>query len=78
MLSSAGIAIFIFGNKMEKSKEKTDANGMMEEFEIAITKGVIPIPIGATGDASLTLWTKVMDDFDNYVGIPALKIFTNN
>ncbi|PEZ30673.1 SIR2 family protein [Bacillus thuringiensis] len=73
MLSSVGIAIFIFGNKMGKSKEKTDANGMIEEFEIAITKGVIPIPIGATGDASLTIWTKVMDDFDNYVGIPELK-----
>ncbi|HDR4873405.1 TPA: hypothetical protein QCR24_004280 [Bacillus cereus] len=46
---------------------------MIEEFEIAITKGVIPITIRATEDASLTIWSKVMDNFDDYVGITELK-----
>lgn len=73
MLSSVGIAIFIFGNKRGESGEKTDANGMLEEFEISIEKGAIPIPIGATGDAALTIWNKVMGNFEEYVGKPKLN-----
>lgn len=73
MLSSVGIAIFIFGNKKDKHGNKEEASGMIEEFEISVEKGVIPIPIGATGDAALTIWTKVMDNFDDYVGIATLK-----
>lgn len=72
MLSSVGIAIFIFGNKKNDSEEKIEANGMITEFEIAIKKGVIPIPIGATGDAAKTIWTKVIERFEDYVGLPSL------
>lgn len=72
MLANVGISIFIFGNK-EKDGIKVEANGMIEEFEIAIENGVIPVPIGATGDAALTIWNKVMTDFDSYVGIPSIK-----
>ncbi|EAZ85483.1 hypothetical protein BB14905_14840 [Bacillus sp. B14905] len=72
MLSSVGIAIFIFGNKKNESEEKIEANGMIKEFEIAIGKGVIPIPIGATGDAALTIWTRVKENFEDYVGLPSL------
>ena len=73
MLTNVGVSIFIFGNKDNGDGVKVEANGMIEEFEIAIKNGVIPIPIGATGDAALTIWKRVMDDFDTYVGIPALK-----
>ena len=74
MLSNVGIAVFIFGNKMDtKTQEIIDANGMIEEFNISIENGAIPIPVGATGFTSKVLWQKVIDDFDNYVGIEELK-----
>lgn len=72
MLANVGVSIFIFGNK-DKDGKKVDANGMIEEFEISIEYGVIPIPIGATGDTALTIWNKVMTDFDSYIDIPSLK-----
>ena len=46
---------------------------MIEEFNISIENGAIPIPVGATGFTSKVLWQKVIDDFDNYVGIEELK-----
>lgn len=49
MISSAGICIFIFGNKIDDNGEIVDANGMFEEFEIAKKTGKIIIPIGSTG-----------------------------
>lgn len=74
MLSNVGIAVFIFGNKINtETKEVIAANGMEEEFNISIENGVIPIPVGATGFTSKVLWQKVMDNFDRYVGIEELK-----
>lgn len=49
MISSAGVCIFIFGNKIDDNGEIVDANGMFEEFEIAKKTGKIIIPIGSTG-----------------------------
>ncbi|MBT2278607.1 SIR2 family protein [Priestia megaterium] len=74
MLSNVGIAVFIFGNKIDiETKKVIDASGMNEEFDISIENGIIPIPIGATGFTSNVLWQKVMKDFDKYVGIEKLK-----
>lgn len=76
MLTDVGIAIFIFGNKQDKeTKEMIEANGMLEEFEIAIKKDVIPIPVGATGYMAETLWNRVMDDYEDIVGIDEVKSF---
>ena len=49
MISSAGVCIFIFGNKIDDNGEIVDANGMFEEFEIAKQTDKIIIPIGSTG-----------------------------
>ena len=68
MLSTVGIAIFIFGNKENKEGVKDSANGMIEEFEIAVSNKAVPVPIGATGDTALKLWRKVMNNFKEYVG----------
>lgn len=74
MLYAVGIAIFIFGNKIDKNTGViVDANGMEEEFNIAINNGVIPIPIGITGFTSKKIWEKVINDFDKYVPIESLK-----
>lgn len=65
MISLAGIAIFVFGNKHADGKI-VDANGVHREFEIAIQHGLIPIPIGATGFMAKALWQQVLDRADEY------------
>lgn len=63
----AGIAIFVFGNKIDKlTKKIVSANGVFEEFDIAISKGLKVIPIGATGYVAKELWQRVIADFDTY------------
>lgn len=59
----AGIVLFVFGNKHGGS---TLANGMLQEFEIALSKGLKVIPIGSTGFMAEQLWKRVCDDFGTY------------
>jgi hypothetical protein len=63
MISRAGIAIFVFGNKL-KDDEIIDSAGMNEEFEICMKNRVIPIPIGVTGYVSKKLGDKVIQNID--------------
>ena len=65
MLSLAGIALFLFGNKYVDGKIKS-ADGMYEEFDIAVKKGLPVVPVGATGYVARELWDRVMADFDNF------------
>ncbi len=60
IISQAGIAIFMFGNKLDKHGEIVLSNGMKEEFEICLQHNVIPIPIGCTGSISEELWDDVI------------------
>jgi hypothetical protein len=60
MMKHAGLALFIFGNKEDGKGGWKISNGMIEEFEVAIEQGVVPLPVGATGYASEELWNKVM------------------
>lgn len=69
MISKAGIAVFVFGNKVENGKI-IDSTGMEEEFDICLQKNVIPIPVGATGFISKKLWEKV--------SIHLLEFYPNN
>lgn len=66
MLSRSGVALFVFGNKLSKDENGQIelSNGMREEFEIAKTKGLFLLPIGATGYMAKELWTEVHKDFD--------------
>jgi len=61
MLKSAGIAIFVFGNKLDK-KKIVDSSGMMEEFEVAKEYGIPCIAIGCTAGASKTIASSVLKD----------------
>lgn len=72
MLSNVGVAVFIFGNKFKDGKTVL-ADGMIEEFEIALQNNVVPIPIGITGYTSGVLWSKVMNSFDKYIPDGSLK-----
>lgn len=65
MISLSGVAIFVFGNKQVDGKV-VDANGVRREFEIAVQRGLIPIPIAATGYISEQLWCEVVADPDTY------------
>ena len=69
MISLAGIAIFVFGNKPSDGTV-IEANGVIREFEIAVQKGVVAIPVGATGYASKTIYETVIDiPEEHYKGI---------
>lgn len=60
IISQAGVAIFMFGNKLDKNGEIVLSNGMKEEFKICLQHNVIPIPIGCTGSISEELWDDVI------------------
>lgn len=62
MIPLAGIAIFVFGNKLTPNDEVVNANGVRREFEIALEHGLIPIPIGATGYATKAIFDQIAGD----------------
>src|SRR5207244_4652603 len=67
MLSKAGVCIFIAGNKLDASTGNVvDADGIMEEFDIASSLGKYPIPIGATGHAARKVWERVNGALDSH------------
>lgn len=66
MISLAGVAIFVFGNKAASDGTIIDANGVIREFEIAVSKGLTPIPVGATGFAALKIWQIVSEKPSDY------------
>ncbi len=59
MMDEAGIAIFLFGNK-KTGAEIVPANGLQEEFDVALEKGIPVIPVGFTGFSSKDLWVQIM------------------
>lgn len=65
MANSAGIAIYVFGNKGVDGKV-VPSGGMEEEFKIAREAGVTPLPIGCTGFVAEALWKQVLADFDSF------------
>ncbi|PXV56813.1 SIR2 family protein [Aeromonas veronii] len=49
MIGLSGIALFLFGNKLNEEDEVINAGGVRKEFEIAQGTGVAVLPIGVTG-----------------------------
>ena len=67
MVAYAGVALFIFGNKLDAATGKAVlANGVRREFEIAHEKGLKVIPVGVTGYMAEELWREVLANFDTY------------
>ncbi|MNR11373.1 hypothetical protein D3C85_1276700 [compost metagenome] len=64
MLAHAGIALFLFGNKLNKDGEVVPSNGMREEFDIAVANSIFVIPVGVTGSISADLWNEVIQTYD--------------
>jgi hypothetical protein len=64
MLNFAGIAIFMFGNKLTGEPPiVTPSDGVIEEFNIAVDKGLKVLPLGFTEYAARTLYDLVAADF---------------
>lgn len=61
MISLTGIAIFVFGNKIDAGVV-VNAAGVRKEFEICLSQGVIPIPTPSTGFMAEELYRDVMAD----------------
>jgi hypothetical protein len=62
MISFAGIALFLYGNKLQDGELKP-SDGMREEFRIARELELILVPIGATGYVASELWLEAKTDF---------------
>lgn len=65
MMSAAGIALFLFGNKKD-GDDVVDADGMRQEFEIGLKEGVILVPVGATGSMASKLAAEVLGGLEVY------------
>lgn len=70
MISLAGISVIVFGNKKDDKGNILPANGVKREFEIAISLGLIPIPIAATGYVTQEIFDLIIKD--------AKKIYSGN
>jgi len=65
IISQAGTAIFLFGNKLEDISIR-EADGMEKEFEIARSHNALLIPVGASGYISERLWNHLVGQYDHY------------
>lgn len=64
MISRSGIALFLFGNKLD-NETVVPSNGMRSEFEIAKENGLFLLPVGKTGYVAKELWDDVKKNFDD-------------
>lgn len=65
MIELGGIAVFVLGNKTVNGSIQI-ADGVIEEFELAIDNGLNVIPIGVTGYASEILWNRLIENFEKF------------
>lgn len=67
LLDFAGLAVFMFGNKLAGDPpEVVPSNGVVEEFNIAVSKGLRVLPLGFTGFVARDLWNQVRVDFEKF------------
>lgn len=58
MVEKAGVAIFVGGTRPNGELSQ----GVLDEFEIALRNGALPVPIGAFGGAAREIWQRVSQD----------------
>jgi hypothetical protein len=65
MISLAGIIIIVFGNKSKDGKIVL-ANGVKSELDIAVSHGLLPIPVPETGYMAKEIFDEIMAEPDKY------------
>ncbi|RTY98729.1 hypothetical protein EKM02_11560 [Flavobacterium sp. RSP49] len=65
MISRAGIILIVFGNK-DTEDGIINAKGVKIEFEIAIEKDLVPIPIFYTGYMAQEIFEEIAKDYGRY------------
>lgn len=73
MIGRAGVAVFIFGNKKDASGAIVAADGVEEEFKLAVQTGLKPIPVGCTGSMATIFHKRILDDFVRYFPVHGYK-----
>ena len=73
MLANAGVALFLFGNKANPAGGISQADGVEEEFRLAVEKKLFVVPVGCTGYVAATLHKRVLDHFDDYYPLPGYR-----
>jgi hypothetical protein len=73
MISHAGVAVFLFGNKHDSSNSIVTADGMESEFAIASRIGLAVVPVGCTGSKAKELLHRVIANYDTYFHNRGLK-----
>lgn len=73
MLTQAGVALFLFGNKKNPAGGTSPADGMEEEFRLAVSRRILVVPVGCTGSMASTLHQRVLDHFDDYYPLPGYR-----
>lgn len=67
MLNNCGVAVFVFGNKHDNASGKlVNANGMIQEYEIAKKNGARLIPIASTGFAAKAIFDMMEAEKSTY------------
>jgi hypothetical protein len=66
MLAQAGVALFVFGNKRNPAGGISPADGMEEEFHLAVSRKLFVVPVGCTGSMAATLHQRVLKNFNDY------------
>ncbi|MGF0110202.1 SIR2 family protein [Clostridium sp. SGI.024] len=66
MISNAGIAIFVFGNKRNADDKIINASGLQNEFNIAKESGLKIIPIAITEYQTRIIYNELMNNFEQY------------
>lgn len=67
ILEETGVSIFIFGNKRDSvTGNIIEADGCIQEFELAKAKDNVIIPIGSTGYAAKTIFDRVKANIADY------------
>lgn len=71
IIEETGVSVFMFGNKKNPlTGDIIEADGCIQEYEIANARGNVIIPIGSTGYAAKAIMEKMKTDPDKY---PYLK-----
>lgn len=71
MIATAGVALFVFGNREDAEGRIELASGVQEEFDLASEAGLALVPVGGTGYLAHELHARVMQQYDTlYSGHP--------